>query len=114
MKPNYFLLIIALGLTALVGYSVYAYSVEARKVLSTIVFCTTFLVYLGMLFGFRIEYPKAQILKNTVSILFIIFSLLSNLYYLNIEYTIPLYLLINISPLLIYAVIINFFSKPKF
>lgn len=114
MKPNIFLLIIAVALTALVGYSVYSYSVEARKVISTVVFCATFLIYTGMLFGFKMEYPKAQVIKNTVSVLFTLYSLAVSLFFISAEYTIPLYLLINVAPLLIYGAILNFFNKANF
>ena len=114
MKPNIFLLIIATAITALIGYSVYSYSVDTRKVLSTIIFSFTFLIYSGMLLGVRLDYEKAQLLKNGLSILFILYSLLIIFLYISIPYTIPFYLLINLLPLLIYCVLINFFVKAKF
>lgn len=114
MKPNLFLLIIAAALTAIFAYSVYSYSVESRNVMSTIVFSFTFLIYTGLLFGFKMDYDKGQVLKNTVSILFALYSLMIALLFIKSEYTKPLYLLINIVPLLIYGIIINFFSKAKY
>ncbi len=114
MKPNFFLLIITVCLTALIGYSVFSYSVDTRKVLSTIVFSTTFLIYCGILIGFTVEYSKGQILKNTMSILFLLYSLCVSLFLIKSEYTVPLYLLINFVPLLIYGAIINYFVKAKY
>ncbi len=114
MKPNIFLILIAIVLTALFSFSVYSYSVESKRILSTVIFSFTFLVYIGMLLGYKMEYDKAQVLKNTVSILFIIFSAIVTLFYLRIDYSIPLYLLINIVPLLIYAAVVNGFAKAKF
>jgi len=113
MKANIFLLIIAAALTALIGYSVYSYSIDTRKMLSTVIFSFTFLIYTGMLLGFKIGYEKAQALKNTVSVLFLLYSIVISLVFIRVEYTIPLYLLINGLPLLIYGAIINFFTKNK-
>jgi len=114
MKTNLFPLIIAVALTALIGYSVYSYSLEARKTLSTVIFSLTFLTYTGMLLGIRMDYGKAQALKNTVSVLFTFYALFISFLFIRSEYTIPMYLLINIAPLLIYGAIINFFNKAKF
>ena len=114
MKPNLFLFMIAAALTAIFAYAVYSYSVESRSVMSTVVFSSTFLIYSGMLFGIRMDYEKSQVLKNTVSILFTLYSLIIALLFIKADYTKPLYLLINIVPLLVYGVIINFFSKAKY
>lgn len=114
MKPNLFLLLIAAALTATFAYTVYSYSVESRSVMSTLIFSLTFLTYSGMLLGIRMNYDKSQVLKNTVTILFISYSLIITLLFIRLEYTKPLYLLINFVPLLIYGAIINFFSKAKY
>lgn len=114
MKPNLFLFIIAAALTAIFAYSVFSYSVESRKIMSTIVFSLIFLIYSGILLGVRMDYEKGQILKNTVSILFTLYTLIITTFFIGTEYTKPLYLLINIVPLLIYGIIINFFTKAKY
>ena len=114
MKPNLFLLMIAAALTAIFAYTVYSYSLDSRSLMSTIIFSLTFLTYSGILLGFKMNYEKGQVLKNTVSILFILYSLIITLLFIRLEYTKPLYLLINAVPLLIYGAIINFFSKAKY
>lgn len=114
MKLSLFLLSIAAALTILIGYSVYTYSVDARKLTSTVIFSFTFLTYSGMLLGIKMDYPKANVLKNTTSVLFALYSLIITMLFVRAEYTIPLYLLINVVPLLIYGTIINFFSKAKY
>ena len=114
MKTNIFLLIITIALTTLIGYSVYSYSVDVRKVLSTAIFSVTFLIYTGILLGFRINYDKANFLKNTVSILFIFYSLIISYIFIRVEYSTPFFLLINMAPLLIYITIIYFLNKSKF
>ena len=114
MKLNSLLLIIATVLTILIGYSIYTYSVDTRKILSTVIFSFTFLIYVGMLLGVRMEYEKTQVLKNNGSVLFALYSLFICFIFIYTEYSIPIYLLINIGPLLIYSTIIIFFNKAKY
>jgi hypothetical protein len=114
MKSNFFLLIIAAALTALIGYAVYAYSVEPRKVLSTVIFSISFFGYVAMLLGVSYEYSKAHVVKNVTSLLFAFYSLGIGYFFIQTEYSIPLYLIANGVPLLIYGVIINFFTKAKY
>lgn len=114
MKPKIFSLTIAIILSSLIAYTVYAYSVESKKTISTVFAFISFFSYLGGLIGVKADYEKAQTLKSTVSVIFIFINILSTFVFLRADYAIPLYLLINGFILLTYYGLVNFFVKAKF
>ena len=111
MKTNSFLLAIAFFLTVLISFTVFSYSLESTKYLSTIFSFLTFFSYLGALIGVKFEYEKSHLLKNTVSTVFILLNCILTVIFLKIDYSLPIYLLINGSVLLIYFSILYFFNK---
>lgn len=114
MKPNFFLLLITALLSTLISYTVYSYSLESTKNISLTFSFITFFSYLGALLGVKFEYEKSQVLKNTVSVVFVLINLALTFIFLTLDYSIPIYLLVNGSILLIFYSILYFFNKSKF
>lgn len=114
MKFKNFSLAIALLISALIAYTVYAYSLEAKKTLSTIFAFVSFSSYIGGLIGVKTDYDKGQTLKNTVSVIFIFINVATTLMFLHENYSEPIYLLVNGLVLLSYYGLVNFFTKAKF
>lgn len=114
MKINSFLIVITILLTVMISYSVFSYSQEANMILSTVVSSVTYLSYLGGLLAVKFEYPKGQVLKTTTSLIFLFLNIFLTLVFLKINYSVPFFILINGSILLIYYSILYFFVKAKY
>ena len=111
MKPNFFLLIIAFLLTSLISFTIYSYSLATTRNISTVFSFLTFFSYLGALIGVKFEYQKAQVLKNTLTIVFLLVNCILITIFLKIDYSLPIYFLLNGGILLIYYTILYFFNK---
>lgn len=114
MKINSFLIVISILLTILISFSVYSYSQQANIILSTVVSTVTYLSYLGGLLALKFENQKGQVLKTTISVIFLFLNIAITLIFLKINYSFPLYILINGSILLVYFSLLYFFLKAKY
>lgn len=114
MKINSFLIVISFLLTAMISFSVFSYSQESTMILSTVVSSITYLSYLGGLLAVKFEDQRGNVLKTTTSIVFLIINIFLTFIFLKFNYSIPLFILINGSVLLIYYSILYFFVKAKY
>lgn len=114
MKANIFFIFISIFLTSLISYSVYSYSMKDTKILSTIISSITFITYISGLLGLKLEYGKSQILKTNVSIVYLIINIFITMIFLKLNYSNPIYILLNGFFVLTYVSFLYFFSKNKF
>jgi hypothetical protein len=113
MKINFVQTIIAIAISLLIAYGLYSFHDSENKILlstGSFVFLTSALV---MTIGTSFELPRTTINVKVVSGIFFAIALFSNLIFTFIRFSIPSYVIINGTLLLIFILIAYSIHKAK-
>ena len=111
MKLDFVKSFIALAVSGLIAFGFYTFdSIENRDVLSigSLIFCATTLLFS---FGISLNFPRTSTLVRTISILFFVIALISNIIFHYTGFKNETYIIINGILFLSYILIIYSITK---
>jgi len=113
MKINFVQTIIAIAVSLLIAYGLYSFHDSENKILlssGSFVFLSTTLV---MSIGASFELPRTTTNVRVVSGIFFVITLISNLIFTFINFSVPSYIIINGILLLVFILIAYSINKAK-
>ena len=113
MKIDFIKMIIGLAVSALIAYGFYAFNENANNEL--LVFGSLFFlaITLVVMMGVSFELPRTSALIRTVSGIFFVIALLSNMVFAFIDFKSATYIIINGILFLIYGLIAYSLAQAK-
>lgn len=113
MKINFVQTIIAIAVSLLIAYGLYCFHDSENKILlstgSFVVLAVTLIITIGASF----ELPRTTTNIRVVSGIFFAITLISNLIFLFINFSVPSYIIINGILLLVFILIAYSINKAK-
>jgi len=111
MKINFVLTTIAVAISALIAYGLYSFHDSENKPLLTIGSFVSLAVTLAITIGAGFKESRTGTNIKTVSSIFFVVALLSNLIFTFISFSVPAYVITNGIILMIYILILYSINK---
>jgi len=113
MKINAFQSILAFCLATLISYFLSSYQeINNKLILGVGCFVGLFISGLGTL-ALSFDYGRTTVLTKTVSVVFFILYLVSQIFFANVIFTLPTYLLVNGILIIFLLIVLYGISKSK-
>ena len=113
MKLNFILTTIALCTSALIAYGFYSFGNSDTKLLLSFGSFVTLAFTLVFTIGVNFPLPRTSINLKTISVIFFVFSFVSNLIFAFFSFSTPIYVTINGMLLMIYCLILYSINSVK-
>lgn len=113
MKIDFIKTVIAIAVSSLIAYGFFAFNTSANKDLLTFGSLIFLIITLMMTIGINFNLPRTTSLIRTVSALFFVIALLSNMIFSFVNFKAEMYVIVNGILLLIYVLATYSIAKAK-
>lgn len=114
MKINKFIAFLAFCLATLVSYFLSSYQeINNKFILGIGCFVGLFISSVGTL-ALSFDYGRTTVLTKTTSAVFVILYLVSQIFFANINFTLPTYLFVNGMLIIFFLIVLYSISKSKY
>jgi hypothetical protein len=113
MKVNFIKSIIAIAVSALIAYGFYSFHDSENKLLLSVGSFMFVAITLLLTIGISFDLPRTSTNVRTVSAIFFLVALASNIIFSFVSFSVPLYIILNGILILIYTLITYSITKAK-
>jgi hypothetical protein len=113
MKINFVQTIVAIAVSLLIAYGLYSFHESENKILLSVGSFVFIAAALVMNIGVSFELPRTTTNIRTVSGIFVAIALISNLIFAFINFSVPIYVIINGILLLVFILIAYSINNAK-